>query len=80
MLSKIMENRKYMVQYGFMENLKKIKKRLISKKDTKNMNIFLNFENIYTILNLSINSNLYLFNLWPTMYHKIYILSWFFLN
>lgn len=75
MLSKIMENRKYMVQYGFMENLKKIKKRLISKKDTKNMNIFLNFENIYTILNLSINSNLYLFNLWPTMYHKIYILS-----
>ena len=41
MLSKIMENRKYMVQYGFMENLKKIKKRLISKKDTKNMNIFL---------------------------------------
>lgn len=75
MLSKIMENRKYMVQYGFMENLKKIKKRLISKKDTKNMNIFLNFENIYTILNLSINSNLHLSNLWPTMYHKIYILS-----
>ena len=75
MLSKIMENRKYMVQYGFMENLKKIKKRLISKKDTKNMNIFLNFENIYTILNLPINSNLHLFNLWPTMYHKIYILS-----
>lgn len=51
----------------------KIKKRL--KKDTKNMNIFLNFENIYTILNLAINSKLHLFNLWPTMYNKIYILS-----
>lgn len=50
MLSKIMENRKYMVQYGFMENLKKIKKRLISKKRYKKYEYFSKFwKHIYYI-------------------------------